>query len=462
MKPSNYPIGKFFVLLAILCIKTAICSCQVLAVETFNYPANTAILGQNGGSGWADAWLTQNGNNTVPGYSTSNTSFIYPGFSFSGNCLIGGINYQSTGRQLDVSGSGPFASYLNGGIIGAGSIWNAAIIRKDGNNEDEVSYNLSNYGVDWDFTASNSIAFGYFSGNSDNGGTRYWTLRLAGTDYQLTTSPVVIGTAALIVLHIQFDYPVAGTSTVDMFVNPSLSGSPSTPDASLSTISNIGFKAMALYGSNSLNGAAFDEIRFAAGYPDAINNPATLPITLISFDAQYDASTKSVLLDWTTSQEIDAQYYFVERSTNGVNFDSIARIRAAGNASITSQYDFVDANAAVTGTTRLFYRLKETDIDGNYTYSPVRAVQIAANNLFGIFPNPATDMINIQWPYDDAAMISTIILDSRGRKIIQINNAYSPSIGIFLSQLAPGSYFVRCIDDKQRHFEACLLIKPKD
>jgi len=95
-------------------------------------------------------------------------------------------------------------------------------------------------------------------------------------------------------------------------------------------------------------------------------------------------------------------------------------------------------------------------------YSSVRAVLIEGTNTFAIFPNPATDVINIQWPYNDAAMINTMILDSRGRQVMQKSNVYSPSIGMAVSQLTAGSYFVRCIDDKQRHFEICLLIKPRD
>lgn len=96
------------------------------------------------------------------------------------------------------------------------------------------------------------------------------------------------------------------------------------------------------------------------GYPAA----AALPIELLSFDARPKDS--EVFVNWLTASEINTDYFSVERSPDGVIFESIGTVRAAGNSTHFLSYSFVD-NDPLSGSS--FYRLKETDFDGYTSFS---------------------------------------------------------------------------------------------
>ncbi len=91
----------------------------------------------------------------------------------------------------------------------------------------------------------------------------------------------------------------------------------------------------------------------------------TLPVDIISFDAQ-KSSANSVKLDWTTASEKNSKAFVVEKSTDGINFETIGTVESHGNASGTNNYSFVDSEVSAT---EVYYRLKMEDVDGTYSYS---------------------------------------------------------------------------------------------
>ncbi|UOG73716.1 T9SS type A sorting domain-containing protein [Hymenobacter tibetensis] len=96
-----------------------------------------------------------------------------------------------------------------------------------------------------------------------------------------------------------------------------------------------------------------------------------LPVELISFDAKYNNS--QVVLRWATASEKDALNFAVERSSDAKNFSPVAVVQAAGNSSTRRDYEATDRNVR-NGLS--YYRLKQTDLDGTFTYSPVVPVQV--------------------------------------------------------------------------------------
>lgn len=96
------------------------------------------------------------------------------------------------------------------------------------------------------------------------------------------------------------------------------------------------------------------------GYPAA----AALPIELVSFHAYPHQAEVNV--DWTTATEINADFFTVEKSADGITYDDVATIQAAGNSSNILYYATMDHHP-LHGLS--FYRLKETDVDGSFTYS---------------------------------------------------------------------------------------------
>lgn len=95
-----------------------------------------------------------------------------------------------------------------------------------------------------------------------------------------------------------------------------------------------------------------------------------LPITLVSFTGKSLTNTTN-LLEWTTSTEINNDYFTLERSSDAQNFSAIGIVNGAGNSNISLNYNFID-ETPLQGVN--YYRLKQTDFNGEYSYSNIIAL----------------------------------------------------------------------------------------
>ncbi len=124
------------------------------------------------------------------------------------------------------------------------------------------------------------------------------------------------------------------------------------------------------------------------------NSP--LPIELLAFDARLNHK-KTVDLTWATAAEINNDYFTMERSADGTNFESIGTVDGAGNSNQPLHYRGEDENP-FRGIS--YYRLKQTDFDGRFTYSDIKKVRIEEGSTavvqVSVYPNPATDHAYIQ------------------------------------------------------------------
>lgn len=137
-----------------------------------------------------------------------------------------------------------------------------------------------------------------------------------------------------------------------------------------------------------------------------------LPITLIKFDANYESG--KVNINWITASEINNDYFTIERSKDLKNFEAVGMVKSKnGNSNIIQQYNLIDKNP-LRGTS--YYRLKQTDYDGNFEY--FEPVAVTVKNTFdniSIYPNPVTgnSYLTFNSLKDDEQTI--IIYDVSGR-----------------------------------------------
>ena len=111
---------------------------------------------------------------------------------------------------------------------------------------------------------------------------------------------------------------------------------------------------------------------------------ALLPVQLIKFEGV--SSTKDILLQWSVSKEINIEYYEVERSPDGNKFLPLAKVLAEKpltTAGSDKTYAYNDLSPMQGNN---YYRLRMTDRDGKYSYSPVIRIQFAAKSLVSFFP----------------------------------------------------------------------------
>jgi len=150
---------------------------------------------------------------------------------------------------------------------------------------------------------------------------------------------------------------------------------------------------------------------------DKIGGGNVLPIGLLNFNATPDNT--QVDLQWTTSMESNNNYFTVERSQDGSIFDSIARIGSQapdGNSSSPLDYAAVDRHPFMGLS---YYRLKQTDLNGNPTYSTVVPVNFAHKQNFAVYPNPSKGSIYVSGLDVNTTSMMTQWFDMSGKLLSQ-------------------------------------------
>lgn len=134
---------------------------------------------------------------------------------------------------------------------------------------------------------------------------------------------------------------------------------------------------------------------------------APLPIELLSFNAVADGN--KVNLKWTTATEVNNDYFTVEKSRDGISFEQSGRVRGAGNSTSAIEYTNTD-NHPFSGLS--YYRLKQTDFNGDFTYSKIVPVETGEGNsviITNVYPNPSNGPnVNI---YVSSASLSPVDVD---------------------------------------------------
>lgn len=111
---------------------------------------------------------------------------------------------------------------------------------------------------------------------------------------------------------------------------------------------------------------------------------ALLPITLVYFRAELNES--QVELTWATASEEENAYFTIEKSFDGQDFEELSTIDGAGTTTAYLQYEFSDDSELASIT---YYRLKQTDFDGTFTYSKIIQVyQEKSGGYANLYPNP--------------------------------------------------------------------------
>jgi Secretion system C-terminal sorting domain len=142
-----------------------------------------------------------------------------------------------------------------------------------------------------------------------------------------------------------------------------------------------------------------------------------LPITLTSFAGKCKTDN-TILLEWATASEINNDYFTLERSNNAIDYVEIAKINGAGNSNTTLIYHSIDFNP-LGGTN--YYRLKQTDFNGEFEYFNIVAVENCAikTDEISIYPNPVTNNLQLTISSVNDANASIKIYDLLGNIVQQ-------------------------------------------
>jgi uncharacterized lipoprotein YddW (UPF0748 family) len=180
-------------------------------------------------------------------------------------------------------------------------------------------------------------------------------------------------------------------------------------------------------------------------------NTNPLPLTLLSFNAEKN-NRNHVQLTWQTANEINSDYFEVQRATSNIPFKKIATINANDGSSLFN-YNTTDFNLIENGT--YFYKLKMVDKDGRFTYSDAQKITINDTKLtITGHPNPIKAGGNLQviWPGTNG-IISFKIVSMAGKVVQQQSiNFFDGMAQLAISKLlVKGNYVLQCFKNGEMH-----------
>jgi hypothetical protein len=169
---------------------------------------------------------------------------------------------------------------------------------------------------------------------------------------------------------------------------------------------------------------------------------------------------KSNYLHWETASEENNAYFILERSSDAQQFTALGQIEGNGNSNQNQFYSFTDINPT-TGIN--YYRLKQVDSDGSFSYSQVIALEVkASDSQVNIYPNPSSDIISIEFVNDTNSEIHIKIYDVLGHLVRNVNLGSTKGHQVYnlsLSNLPEGAYLIQLSDDSEKIITKQTLIK---
>lgn len=186
------------------------------------------------------------------------------------------------------------------------------------------------------------------------------------------------------------------------------------------------------------------------GYP---NNNILVPVSLIDFTARRDPA--GVLLTWKTASEQDNAGFEVQRLANGSSWEMLGKVTSSapgGNSNTLLSYSFRDAARLVAATT--WYRLKQTDLNGDLQYSNMAQVKEVSENNIRIITVPGAINLEVYSNANQQAQIK--IVGSGGGIVHQAQHRLTPGlnrVSVNTSRFAKGMYIVILQTDKESRQE---------
>ena len=175
-------------------------------------------------------------------------------------------------------------------------------------------------------------------------------------------------------------------------------------------------------GASDLGGNIYEFSNVVGGAPGLRNNrrftlatvsttTTPLPIELLAFQVQL--IDDEVQINWSTASETNNDFFTIQRSSDGKEFVDIMQLPGAGNSSEVIHYDTLDRQPLAG---RSFYRLKQTDFDGTFSYSPIESVfRILPSTQFRVYPVPTKDHISIESSSNNGGSAEILIMDTLGK-----------------------------------------------
>ena len=420
-------------------ISTALTTENVRLSQNFNITNNLDINQVNRLTGSGQEIRVSGNINVTDADISGSATLVLAGSNTNSFQGVGGGSYRrlaidkaSSSAQAELNSSDAFLSItvnngvldLNGQIVGAPITINAGgTLGGSGTVADDLDCNAGGIvspgnspgtmTIVGNLTVNGALEM-EITGPGDGGGGA----GVAGTDFDQI---IVSGTATITTLQVLFQGTLSPSFPVSGHFYTLINGAASITNLVISPINVNGV----LVGGGFL----------------LIGNPA-FPIELTHFSGAVKG--QAIQLSWNTATEQNNDYMSVERSSDGVQFAELGRVKGAGTTEQPQQYNFVDEKP-LPGLN--YYRLRQVDFDGAFEYHKVISILFDSKGsslALQSFPNPAQDFLQARWTPSPTQPTSLLLIDIAGRKVAEykapagVNTFEAP-----LNGLPAGMYFLQ-------------------
>jgi hypothetical protein len=388
---------------------------------------------------------------STTGWSSSCSMEVYPENTYGGSsstnyateidkercldqtiCVMPGVTYNLSfkgTRRIDASTPNTVGVAIKVTGVSSGNIYVSQ------------SKNYSNTSFAW---TTQTYSFAVASSSTD----RKVTLHIEDNNNHSTYGVIMDD----IELHPSSDMTISGTTaaTVGSSYNYSVVNSPSSgitynwnngADATPATSTAASpLVSWSVAGNKSMSVAISNNTCVVTSLSASILVTGVLPLNFTSFTG--NMNNNKAMLTWTTANEVNNSYFVVERSVNGRNYDSVGRVQTAAVAGANS-YSFSEVN----NNSISYYRIRQVDIDGGYTYSSVITLKNAGGNHdVAVYPSIATTTVQYAITNDRQAEAIVQVFNitgepvlSRKEMLLQGSNLKTLTV----TQLPAGAYWLR-------------------
>ena len=167
------------------------------------------------------------------------------------------------------------------------------------------------------------------------------------------------------------------------------------------------------------------------------HNSVPLPVELLYFNAEVNEQ-KKVDVSWATASELKNDHFVVQRSKDALNWETLTEQAGAGNSNILKYYETRD-DSPYDGIS--YYRLKQVDINGMYTFSSIVGVRIDEDKRFSVYPNPVKDICVVEMKeYSDINLLE--LYDASGTMVKSVSPPKNGTVYMDMSSLTAGIYYL--------------------
>ncbi|MFH0734044.1 MAG: T9SS type A sorting domain-containing protein [bacterium] len=207
-------------------------------------------------------------------------------------------------------------------------------------------------------------------------------------------------------------------------------------------------------------------VKLVAGIGVGYSTSGAIPVELTAFSAV--VYNDNVVLNWTTSTEVNNYGFEVERSIynkdySNIHWTKIGFVEGEGTSTIVKNYYFKDTKPFKE---KSVYRLKQIDINGSFKYSSIIEVELVFLSDYSLrqnYPNPFNPSTTISYSLPVASKITLTVYDVLGNQISilvdEIQSAGSYSINFNAAELSSGIYFYKIQASNFSDIKKMLLIK---